>query len=249
MRKKWRLARRDNRGEGPSWTGSSRGAFAAEVAVVVGPRVRVLATTPFPAMAVLAAGPGGPWAHSIREPPAFTTPCPRLVDGRIRTAFSLSPPTCSGDVLSPLAPKGDACSGFFIVRFFFLLARQRRRHPALAGPRGTAAARNAERGPNTPDKRCNGNRGSGTLAANYGRRPAAALSVDQVRGRAGAWLVMARERSAGVEKGASAHACGTTTKVASDKTEPCASGSAAAGDTPVHACGRGLTRPCRGSRC
>ncbi len=30
--------------------------------------------------------------------------------------------------------------------------------PALAGPRGIAAARNGERGPNTPDKRCNGNR-------------------------------------------------------------------------------------------
>jgi hypothetical protein len=32
------------------------------------------------------------WAHSILRSPGFTTPSPRLVRGRIRTALSLSPP-------------------------------------------------------------------------------------------------------------------------------------------------------------
>jgi hypothetical protein len=38
------------------------------------------------------------WAHSILRPPGFTTPSPRLVRGRLRAAFSLSPQR-SGDVL------------------------------------------------------------------------------------------------------------------------------------------------------
>ena len=73
----------------------------------------------------------------------------------------LSPPR-SGDVPSPLATNADASSGFFAVRFFFLARGNVGVAPALAtGPRGTTSARNAERGPNTPDKRCNGNRGGG----------------------------------------------------------------------------------------
>jgi hypothetical protein len=39
------------------------------------------------------------------------------------------------------------------------------------------------------------------------------------------------------KRAASVHACGTATKAAADKTKPRASGSAAAGDTPAHACG------------
>ena len=102
------------------------------------------------------------WAHSIRETAAFTTPSPRLVRGRLRPAFSLSPPR-SGDVPSSLATNGDgdASSGFFAIRFFFLARGNVGVAPALAGPRGTTAARNGERGPNTPDRRCNGNRGGG----------------------------------------------------------------------------------------
>ena len=100
------------------------------------------------------------WAHAIREPPGFTTPSPRLVRGRLRTAFSLSRPR-SGNVPSPLATNGDASSGFFAIRFFFFfffLARVRAgvvgAAPALAtGPRGTTAARHGERGANTPDRR------------------------------------------------------------------------------------------------
>jgi hypothetical protein len=83
--------------------------------------------------------------------------------------FSLSPPPRSGNVPSPLATNGDgdASGGFFAVRcFFFFLARGNVGvAPALTGPRGTTAARNAERGPNTPDKRCNGNRGGGIKLA------------------------------------------------------------------------------------
>lgn len=102
------------------------------------------------------------WAHSILPPPAFTTPSPRLVRGRLRTAFSLSPPTRSGDVPTPLATNGDASSGFFAVRFFFLARGNVSVTPAFAtGPRGTTAARSGDRGPNTHDKRCNGNRGGG----------------------------------------------------------------------------------------
>ena len=106
------------------------------------------------------------WAHAIREPPGFTTPSPRLVRGRLRAAFSLSRPR-SGNVPSPLATNGDASSGFFAIRFFFFfLARGNVAvAPALAGPRGTTAARNGERGPNTPDKRCKGNRGGGIKLA------------------------------------------------------------------------------------
>jgi hypothetical protein len=110
------------------------------------------------------------WAHSIREPTGFTTPSPRLVRGRLRTAFSLSPPTRSGDVPSPPATNGDASSGFFAVRFFFLARGNLAVAEALAtGPRGTTEARSGERGPNTPDKRWSGKRGGGTPAANYGR--------------------------------------------------------------------------------
>ena len=100
------------------------------------------------------------WAHAIREPPGFTTPSPRLVRGRLRAAFSLSRPR-SGNVASPLATNGDAASGFFAVRFFFLARDNVGVAPALAGPRGTTAARSGERGPNTPDKRWSGNRGGG----------------------------------------------------------------------------------------
>ena len=100
------------------------------------------------------------WAHAIREPPGFTTPSPRLVRGRLRPAFSLSPPR-SGDAPSALAANTDASSGFFAVRFFFLARGNVGVAPALAAARGTTAARNGERGPNTPDKRCNGNRGGG----------------------------------------------------------------------------------------
>jgi hypothetical protein len=45
------------------------------------------------------------WGHSIREPSCFTTPSPRLVRGRLCTAFSPSLPR-SGNVLSPLATNG-----------------------------------------------------------------------------------------------------------------------------------------------
>jgi hypothetical protein len=94
-------------------------------------------------------------AHSIREPTGFTTPSPRLVRGRLPPAFSLSPPPPrSGDVPSPLATNADASSGVFALRFFFLARGAVA--PSLAGPRGTTAARSGERGPNTPDKRCNG---------------------------------------------------------------------------------------------
>jgi hypothetical protein len=103
-------------------------------------------------------------AHSIREPTGFTTPSPRLVRGRLPTALSLSPPPRSGDVASPLATDGDASSGFFIVRFFFFFLARGNVGVAkalAAAPRGTTAARSGDRGPNTPDKRCSGNRGGG----------------------------------------------------------------------------------------
>jgi hypothetical protein len=109
------------------------------------------------------------WAHAIREPTGFTTPSPRLVRGRLRPAFSLSPPR-SGDVPSPLAANTDASSGFFAVRFFFLARGNVGVAPALAkGPRGTTAARSGERGPNTPDKRWSGNRGGGIKLASRDR--------------------------------------------------------------------------------
>jgi len=61
---------------------------------------------------------------------------------------------------------GDASSGVFAIRFFFFLARGNVAvAPALAGPRGTTAARSGERGPNTPDKRWSGNRGGGIKLA------------------------------------------------------------------------------------
>src|SRR5690349_4236712 len=98
------------------------------------------------------------WAHAIREPPGFTTPSPRLVRGRLRPAFSLSPPMRSGNVPSALATPGDASSGFVAVRFGFFLARGNVAvAEALAAARGTTAARSGERGPNTPDKRWSGN--------------------------------------------------------------------------------------------
>ena len=109
------------------------------------------------------------WAHSIREPSGFTTPSPRLVRGPLRTALSLSPR--SGNVPSPLAANGDGdtSSGFFAVRFFFLARGNVGVAKPLAGPRGTTAARNAERGPNTPDKRWNGNRGGGIKLASLAK--------------------------------------------------------------------------------
>ena len=109
------------------------------------------------------------WAHSIREPTGFTTPSPRLVRGPLRTALSRSPKARSGDVLSPLATNGDAASGFFAVRFFFLVRGNLGVAPALAGPRGTTSARNGERGPNTPDKGCSGNRGGGIKLASLAK--------------------------------------------------------------------------------
>ena len=85
----------------------------------------------------------------------------------LECAFSLSPPR-SGDVPTPQATNGDASSSFFAVRFF--LARGNVGvAPALAGPRGTTAARSRERGPNTPDSRCNGNRGGGIKLASRDR--------------------------------------------------------------------------------
>jgi len=105
------------------------------------------------------------WAHAIREPPGFTTPSPRLVRGRLRATFSLSRPR-SGNVPSPLATNGDASSGFFAVRFFFLARGNVAVAEALAtGPRGTTEARSGERGPNTPDKRWSGKRGGGIKLA------------------------------------------------------------------------------------
>ena len=76
----------------------------------------------------------------------------------------------SGNVPSALATPGDASSGFVAVRFgFFFLARGNVAvAEALAGPRGTTAARSGERGPNTPDKRWSGNRGSGIKLASRG---------------------------------------------------------------------------------
>ena len=100
------------------------------------------------------------WAHAIREPTSFMTPAPRLVRGRLSAAFSLSRPP-SGNAPSPLAKNGDASSGFFAIRFFFLARGNVAVGPALAGPRGNTAARRSERGPNTPDKRWSGNRGGG----------------------------------------------------------------------------------------
>ena len=51
----------------------------------------------------------------------------------------------------PLATNGDASSGVFAIRFFFFLARGNVAvTPALAGPRGTTAARSGERGPKRP---------------------------------------------------------------------------------------------------
>ena len=59
----------------------------------------------------------------------------------LECAFSLSPPR-SGDVPSPQATNGDASSGFFAVRFFFLARGNVGVAPAFAtGPRGTTAAR------------------------------------------------------------------------------------------------------------
>jgi hypothetical protein len=61
----------------------------------------------------------------------------------LERAFSLPPPR-SGDVPSPLATNGDASSGFFAVRFFFLARGNVGVAKALAtGPRGTTEARSA----------------------------------------------------------------------------------------------------------
>jgi hypothetical protein len=112
------------------------------------------------------------FTHAIREPTGFTTPSPRLVGGRLRSAFSLSPPTPprSGDVPSPLATNADASSGFFLVRFFLLARGNVAVAEAIAGPRGTTAAQSREPGPNTPHKRCHGNRGGGIKLARRDKR-------------------------------------------------------------------------------
>ncbi|MEP7125819.1 MAG: hypothetical protein ABJE95_33115 [Byssovorax sp.] len=71
----------------------------------------------------------------------------------------------SGQALAPLRGRetsGDAPSRFLGVAFRFVFARDNVGvAPALAAdPRGTMATRSGERGPNTPDKRCKGNRAS-----------------------------------------------------------------------------------------
>jgi hypothetical protein len=93
-------------------------------------------------------------------PAAFTTPSPRLVRRPLGATLSRS-----GDVPSAVATHGDASSGtvrvvFFVFRFVFARGNGGVT-PALAtGPLGTTAARSGERGANTPEKRCNGKRGS-----------------------------------------------------------------------------------------
>jgi hypothetical protein len=85
------------------------------------------------------------------------------VRGSLGAAGSLARPR-SGDVPSAVETNGDALSGFVgvVFRFFFLARGNVGVAPALAtGPLGTTAARNFERGPNTPDRRCNGKRGGG----------------------------------------------------------------------------------------
>ncbi|MEO5727839.1 MAG: hypothetical protein ABI134_33475 [Byssovorax sp.] len=73
---------------------------------------------------------------------------------------------------------GDASSGVFAIRFFFLARGNVAVAPALAGPRGTTAARSGERGPNTPDKRWSGNRGGGIkLDSRAKERDSAGLAV------------------------------------------------------------------------
>lgn len=69
---------------------------------------------------------------------------PRRLILLARTAFLLSPRR-SGDVSAVLATNGDASSGFFAVRFFFLARGNVGVAKALAGSRGTTEARNGER--------------------------------------------------------------------------------------------------------
>ena len=71
----------------------------------------------------------------------------------------------SGQALAPLRGRetsGDAPSRFLGVAFRFVFARDNVgvASALAADPRGTTAARSGERGPNTPDKRCKGNRAS-----------------------------------------------------------------------------------------
>src|SRR5512132_2431846 len=91
---------------------------------------------------------------AVRDVGDVTTPSPRLVRGRLPTAFSLARPR-SGDVPAALETSGDAVAAF-VFRFF--LARVRAGVVGVAkalatGPRGTTAARHGERGANTPDRR------------------------------------------------------------------------------------------------
>ena len=78
------------------------------------------------------------WAHAIREPTGFTTPSPRLVRGRLPTAFSLSPPR-SGDVPSALETSGEAVAAF-VFRFFLARVRAGSRHGST-GHHGSAPRR------------------------------------------------------------------------------------------------------------
>ena len=107
------------------------------------------------------------WPSERRPPrPPIASENPLFSSVNLERASLLSPPRRSGDDASPLATNADASSGFFIVRFFFLARGTVGVAPPLAtGPRGTTAARSGDRGPNTPDKRCNGNRGGGIKLA------------------------------------------------------------------------------------
>ena len=90
------------------------------------------------------------------RPPRIASENPLFSSVILERAFSLS----------PLATNSDASSGFFAFRFCFLARGNVGVAPAFAtGPRGTTAARSGDRGPNTPDKRCNGNRGGGIRLA------------------------------------------------------------------------------------
>jgi hypothetical protein len=106
------------------------------------------------------------FAHAIRVPTGFTTPSPRLVRGPFGAAFSPSRPR-SGDAPSAVETSDDALSVVVVVVRFFFLARGNTcdgAPPLATGPLGTTAARNGERGANTPDRRRRGNRGGGIKA-------------------------------------------------------------------------------------
>ncbi len=114
--------------------------------------------------------------------PRTTRPHDAVAQARSRAlaaAFSLARPL-SRNVPSALAPRGDALSGSVGVRFFFLVRGFVGVAKALAtGPRGITAARNRERGANTPDSRCNGNRGGGINAGMSA--PNSLLDMEAVR--------------------------------------------------------------------